>query len=76
MFYVSFWLVSNIRKIVYFLKNLWLRYATCVSYIAKLIVNFLTNITKKGTVESTITILKVPRETSLGHFSKNTLTHS
>ena len=47
MFYISFWLVSNIRKIVYLLKNIWLRYATCVSYIAKLIVKFLTNINKK-----------------------------
>ena len=40
--------VSSIRKIVSFSKNLWLRYAPCVSYITKLIAIFLTNINIKS----------------------------
>ena len=40
--------VSSIRKIVYFLKQLWLRYSSYVRYIAKVIVIILTNINIKN----------------------------
>ena len=44
---VGICVASSIRKIISFLKNLWLCYAPCVSYITKMIVIFLTNIKKK-----------------------------
>ena len=46
-----------------------IRYALCVSYITKLIVNFLTNVNVKSHcgIRAT-TILKVLLETSLGRF--------
>ena len=46
-FSVGICVASSIRKIISFLKNLWLYYAPCVSYITKMIVIFLTNINKK-----------------------------
>ena len=75
-FLTGIWVASSIRKILSFLKNLWLRFAPCVNYITKMIAIFLTNVNIKRHCGPLSDHSHTQGKRSVLRFSKNTLKHS